>query len=85
MLRSVAERGVVGENSGPEVVDRGLASGFPEGGLGNLLRVLPARVLRWVGMGWLCSAVYVKMNTVGSVRFRSTSFLAGHPLELLHL
>ena len=48
-------------------VDRGLDEGLLletkfcllslEGGGGNLFRVLPASELRWVGTGWLCSAV----------------------------
>lgn len=48
-------------------------------------RVEPAREFRWVGAGWLCSAVYVTMNIPGSDLFRSTCFRAKQPFELLHL
>jgi|APAra0007618328_1042625.scaffolds.fasta_scaffold29370_2 hypothetical protein len=48
-------------------------------------RVEPARALRWMGQGWLCSEVYVITNMFGSVRLLSTCFLAEQPFELLHL
>lgn len=64
-----AVKGVVGER--PETAGRGgLKSSLPAGGISravstvglrrvllSLLRVLPARELRWVGGGWLCSPV----------------------------
>lgn len=64
--------------------ETGGGGGGGEGG-GNFWRVVPARELRWVGIGWLCSAVYVTTSTVGSVGLRSTCFRATHPFELLHL
>lgn len=66
-----AVTGVAGDSPAAVVADGVLASGSAvegrsppspgaaaaQGGLGNLWRVLPARALRWVGMGWLCSPV----------------------------
>jgi len=54
-------------------------------GTNGFWRVEPAREFLCVGAGWLCSAVYVTMNIVGSDLFLSTCFLAKHPFELLHL
>lgn len=51
----------------------------------GLLRELPAKEFRWVGVGWLCSPVYVMINIPGSDLFRSTCFRAIQPFEVLHL
>lgn len=37
------------------------------------------------GVWWLCSEEYVISSMVGSTWLLSTCFLAGQPLELLHL
>jgi hypothetical protein len=51
---------------------------------GNLLRLVPASELRWVGAAWLWSPVKVRMKVLGSARLRSSCFRAGQPLAVLH-
>lgn len=50
-----------------------------------LLLVLPARGLRWVGRGCMCSPEYETIKMAGSVWLCSTCFLAPQAFIVLHL